>query len=71
MPTEAEMRPWFDAMREMLAPENYPRWQGKARQAATRHDIDVSTDNLLALLEPLFARKAGSNVHFIRNSAFR
>ena len=71
LPTEEEMRPWFDAMRDMLALENYPAWQEKARQAATRHDVNVSTDNLLALLEPLFARKAGNSVHFIRNSAFR
>lgn len=71
LPTDEEMRPWFDAMRTMLAPENYPQWQEKARQAAARHDIDTSTDRLLAVLEPLFARRAGSHAQFIRNSAFR
>lgn len=71
LPTEEELRPWFDAMCDMLASKNYPLWQEKARQAAERHNIDTSTDNLLALLEPLLARRAGSHVHFIRNSAFR
>lgn len=71
LPTEEEMRPWFDAMRTMLALETHPQWQEKARQAATRHDIGISTDRLLAVLEPLLARRAGRHAQFIRNSAFR
>lgn len=70
IPTEAEMRPWFNAMRAMLDPKAYPSWQEKARKAALKHDLAKSTDKMLAVLEPLFAKQAGSHEHFITNSAF-
>ena len=54
-PTEEETAPWLAALEDMLAPQNYPAWQEKAREAGKKHNITASTEALLAAMQAMLA----------------
>lgn len=68
MPTEDEMRPWFHALVNIL--DNRDVWTVKARSAVQQHNIERSTDQVLAALSPLLNLRAGSMARALDGSGF-
>ncbi len=62
LPSEEDVRPWMDALKQML--DDLPTWEARAQQAGKVHDIEHSTDRALALMAPLFQRKASLNPQY-------
>lgn len=58
LPQPEEMADWFEALENMLAPQNYPAWQEKAVAAGQAYDMEKSTDTLLAYIHAMLAGKA-------------
>ena len=65
LPSEKEMRPWMDALKQLLLED----WSERCKRAAAIHDIERSTDRVLDLLDPLFARTASTNPHLFLNGS--
>lgn len=63
IPTEEEMRPWMDALKQLLAGD----WTEPCARAAATHDVERYTDRLLSLLTPLFDRHASRNPQYFRS----
>lgn len=57
-PSAEELEEWFEALETMLDPKNYPEWQKKAKEAGKKHDIETSTDTLLAYIKAMFEGRA-------------
>lgn len=68
IPTEDEMRPWFKALINLY--DNRDVWTSKALIAAQQHNIEHSTDRVMAALQPLLARNAGSMARALDGSGF-
>lgn len=70
MPTEEDMQPWMDALKEILAgPESLNEWGEKARTAVEVHALSKSVDRAISYFEPLLARRAGSNPQLFRSGS--
>ena len=57
-PLDTDMEKWFHVLEEMVDDNNYPAWQEKAKEASKAHNLEHSTDNLMAYLAPLLNRRA-------------
>lgn len=67
VPSAEEMQPWLDALKGMLQDAaSLTSWSEKALKAAENHSLEHSTDRVMELFAPLFARKAGNNPQLFR-----
>lgn len=57
LPSEEECQPWVDALIEMW--DKKDEWYSKCIEASQKNSPKVSGDRLMAVIEPLLARKAG------------
>lgn len=67
IPTDEEIQPWIDALERLLKED----FSDRCRKAAQNHSIKRSTERLMEVLEPLFARKAGNNPRIIQSGIAR
>lgn len=62
IPTEEEVRPWMDALKQILS-EDYTE---RCAQAAAHHNPDVSAKRVYELLKPLLDRSASTQAQYLR-----
>ena len=62
IPTEAEVRPWMDALKKVLS-EDY---SANCAKAAARHQPEISAKRVYELLKPLLDRAASTQAQFLR-----
>ncbi|MCI5969259.1 hypothetical protein [Helicobacter sp.] len=67
IPSDKEIKEWLDALKKALK-KDFSKEFKKAQQEL---DIATSTQRLLEILEPLFAKKASQNPHIIHNGILR
>lgn len=64
LPTEEEVQPWMDALKDMVASKRkYNEWSQKALESSKIHEIESVTDRTMDILAPIFARRASQNPH--------
>ena len=63
IPSEEEVRPWMDALKQMLN-EDYTE---RCQKAAAHHSPDNSADRVLALIKPLLDYSASTRSQFLRS----
>ncbi len=86
MPSDEEIAPWINAVKELLQAKNSnnkamtfdqwrdsetPEWREKFDNAEKLLDIERSTDRVMEILNPLFAKKASQNPHIMIKGMFR
>lgn len=64
LPTEEEMQPWLDALKDMLA--RLAHWEEQARAMSAEHTIEKSTERALDVLAPLLNRRASLSPKFLK-----
>lgn len=85
MPSDEEIKPWIRALKELLAAKSNDNkeelsfwqwrecenelWRQRFDEAAKRLDIERSTDNLLAALEPLFEKRKKAREHNVNSKS--
>ncbi|TLD84420.1 hypothetical protein LS70_002420 [Helicobacter sp. MIT 11-5569] len=67
IPTDKEIKEWLDALKKALKKD----FSKEFKKAQVALDMETSTQRLLEILEPLFAKKAGFNPHIIHNGILR
>lgn len=67
IPTDREIKEWLDALKKALKKD----FSKEFKKAQVALDIETSTQRLLEILEPLFAKKAGFNPHIIQKGILR
>lgn len=67
IPTDAEIKPWLNALKEALK-RDFSKEFKHARNALS---IESSTQRVLEILDPLFAKKAGNSPHIIQDGILR
>ena len=65
IPSDEEMKPWLNALKKLLKDKASGAMEAAFDEAAKRLDIERSTDRLMEILAPLFARRAGLNPQLI------
>lgn len=65
IPSDEEMKPWLDALKKLLKDKASGAMEAAFDEAAKTLDIERSTDRLMEILAPLFARRAGLNPQLI------
>lgn len=71
MPSDEEIKPWMDALKKLLKDSREGKMEAAFDKAAKLLDIERSTDRTMAMLEPLFARRASQNPHIIISGQLR
>lgn len=64
LPTEEEIQPWLDALKDMLARPAH--WEEQARAMAAEHTIEKSTERVLDVLTPLLNRRASLSPKYLK-----
>lgn len=67
IPTDEEIRPWVEALKTALKKD----FKKELKAAQEQLDIERSTDRVLEILEPLFAKKASNNPCVISRGLLR
>ncbi|EEO26509.1 glycosyltransferase [Helicobacter winghamensis] len=67
IPTDKEIKEWLDTLKKILKKD----FSKEFKKAQVTLDIETSTQRLLEILEPVFAKKASQNPHIIQRGIFR
>lgn len=67
IPTDKEIKEWLDALKKALKKD----FSKEFKKAQIALDMETSTQTLLEILEPIFAKKASQNPHIIQNGILR
>ncbi|WP_299545798.1 glycosyltransferase [uncultured Helicobacter sp.] len=67
IPTDKEIKEWLDALKKAIKKD----FSKEFKKAQVALDMETSTQRILEILEPIFAKKASQNPHIIQKGILR